>query len=528
MEIFKVSQRPIAFVANPTLIATNQTTGFSEFQPAAVSSRAGCFTRYGLISTGAPPRHGNTLALGIPTTFLASKTKSRRLAVVVADAGAVPGGSDDGPASPDREPDAVSSPAGCFTCYGLISTGAPPRHGNTLALGIPTTFLASKTKNRRLAVVVAAAGAMLGGSDDGPVSPDREFQRTNQTTGFSEFQPAAVSSPAGCFTHYDLISTGAPPRHGNTLALGIPTTFLASKTKSHRLAVVVAAAGAVPGGSDDGPVSPDRKVQLSVLRSSLKLLTKQLGALIFRPVSAFGLEMEIFKPAAVSSPAGCFTRYGLISIGAPPRHGNTLALGIPTTFLASKTKSRRLVMVVAAAGAVPRGSNDGPASPDREFENTNQTTGCSDFQATVLAFRLEMEIFKVSQRPIAFVANPTLTSPLLDEAFSTAKKCTPMVEFMLAKEDVHPDVVKELGVAGQAFLVLEEQAREGYMRADALVNCIQGIKLVRRTFFKDGNISEYPDPMVPLSADIVDKMEFFVGLIVYANANLKYGGFGAI
>lgn len=72
---------------------------------------------------------------------------------------------------------------------------------------------------------------------------------------------------------------------------------------------------------------------------------------------------------------------------------------------------------------------------------------------------------------------------------------------------------QELGVAGQAFLVLEEQAREGYMRADALVNCIQGIKLVRRTFFKDGNISEYPDPMVPLSADIVDKMEFFVGLV---------------
>jgi hypothetical protein len=51
-----------------------------------------------------------------------------------------------------------------------------------------------------------------------------------------------------------------------------------------------------------------------------------------------------------------------------------------------------------------------------------------------------MGVFKMSHRPIALVGNPA--DPLLDAASSTAQDCMPMVEFLLAKEDVHPDIVK--------------------------------------------------------------------------------------
>lgn len=59
---------------------------------------------------------------------------------------------------------------------------------------------------------------------------------------------------------------------------------------------------------------------------------------------------------------------------------------------------------------------------------------------------------------------------------------------------------QELILAGQAFLILEGQADEGYMKADALANVIEGVKLVTKTFFQGVDLPEYSGPMAPLSA----------------------------
>ncbi|CAN6269466.1 unnamed protein product [Urochloa humidicola] len=114
-----------------------------------------------------------------------------------------------------------------------------------------------------------------------------------------------------------------------------------------------------------------------------------------------------------------------------------------------------------------------------------------------------------------------------------AKNSAPLVEFLLAKVDVHSDAVKDLIVAGHTFLILEGQAKEGYVKADALVNSIEGMKLVLRTFFKDCNMTNYPAQEVPYSADSINKEELFKDLvdlfvvyyrIVYSQAEAKYGG----
>lgn len=171
------------------------------------------------------------------------------------------------------------------------------------------------------------------------------------------------------------------------------------------------------------------------------------------------------------------------------------------------------------------------------------------------AFRLEMELFKFSQRPVALVGSPT--DLLMDGASGTAKDCTEVLEFLLARVPVHRDTLKvisdfllsspwmqacdkliiccgmqELISVGQAFLTVESQAKEGYVKADALANSIQGLKLVGKTFFDGVDLPEYSAPMVPLSADDVDKDSFFKELInifivlytaLYWEARKKYG-----
>lgn len=178
------------------------------------------------------------------------------------------------------------------------------------------------------------------------------------------------------------------------------------------------------------------------------------------------------------------------------------------------------------------------------------------FQAAVSTFRLEMELFKFSQRPVALVGSPA--DLLMDGASGTAKYCTEVLEFLLARVPVHRDTLKvisdllafplpwmqacdkliicrgmqELIPIGQAFLTVESQAKEGYVKADALANSIQGLELVGKTFFDGVDLPEYTAPMVPLSADDVDKESFFKELInifivlytaLYWEARKKYG-----
>jgi hypothetical protein len=90
---------------------------------------------------------------------------------------------------------------------------------------------------------------------------------------------------------------------------------------------------------------------------------------------------------------------------------------------------------------------------------------------------------------------------------------------------------QEMIQAGRCFVVVETQAKQGYVKADCLVNAIEGVKLVGTTFFEDAKLPEYTAPVVPLAADDVDKDAFFKKLVdllivfytaVYWEARDKY------
>jgi hypothetical protein len=84
-------------------------------------------------------------------------------------------------------------------------------------------------------------------------------------------------------------------------------------------------------------------------------------------------------------------------------------------------------------------------------KTTNQTPFffLLKFQAAVSAFRLQMELFKLKQRPLAFVGSPK--DPLLVTASGIAKDCELMVEFLLAKVPVHPDILKVRTLTQERF-----------------------------------------------------------------------------
>ncbi|KAF8651339.1 hypothetical protein HU200_009613 [Digitaria exilis] len=115
-----------------------------------------------------------------------------------------------------------------------------------------------------------------------------------------------------------------------------------------------------------------------------------------------------------------------------------------------------------------------------------------------------MEVFKIAQRPMALVGSPT--DMLLEETFNTAKDCMVIVEFLLVKAPVHQDIVKELIPAGHSFLIVESQAKEGYLKAETVVNAIHALKVVANTFFRDAKFPEYYVPVVPLSSDDIDRL----------------------
>lgn len=68
-------------------------------------------------------------------------------------------------------------------------------------------------------------------------------------------------------------------------------------------------------------------------------------------------------------------------------------------------------------------------------------------------------------------------------------------------------------VVGQAFLIVEGQVKEGYVKADALANAIEGLKLICKIFFEHAKLPEYSAPLVPPSPDDVDMESFFKELI---------------
>ncbi|XP_021310470.1 uncharacterized protein LOC110433120 [Sorghum bicolor] len=259
------------------------------------------------------------------------------------------------------------------------------------------------------------------------------------------------------------------------------------------MAAAVAAGAAVPGGSDDHPLY--RKAASNISSSSAGRLGVH-GAL-----------------AGVQ-----FPRYSLIAAGAPPRHVKALAL--PAGFLASNSKGGRLAAVVVAAVAA-----SAPGESDDELPSSE------DCEAALSAFQLEMELFKFSQRPVvALVGSPT--DLLMEGASRTAKDCTQVLEFLLARVPVHRDTLKELISVGQVFLTVESQAKEGYVKADALASSIQGLKLVCKIFFEGVKFPEYSGPVVPHSADDINKESFFKELInvfivlhtaLYWEACNKYG-----
>jgi hypothetical protein len=94
---------------------------------------------------------------------------------------------------------------------------------------------------------------------------------------------------------------------------------------------------------------------------------------------------------------------------------------------------------------------------------------------------------------------------------------------------------QELVFVGRAFIVVDGQCKEGYLRADATINAIQGLKVIDKIFFSDAILSGYTLPEeVPLLSgeDLDNKKKYFMDLVdlfvdcctmLYWEANKKYG-----
>jgi hypothetical protein len=73
---------------------------------------------------------------------------------------------------------------------------------------------------------------------------------------------------------------------------------------------------------------------------------------------------------------------------------------------------------------------------------------------------------------------------------------------------------QELVSAEQAFIMVEGQCMEGYLRADATVNAIHGLKLIDKIFFSGTMLAGYTPPELPLSGvDLDNKESYFLDLV---------------
>lgn len=106
------------------------------------------------------------------------------------------------------------------------------------------------------------------------------------------------------------------------------------------------------------------------------------------------------------------------------------------------------------------------------------------------------------------------------------------MEFHFMTNSLDASLFQELLSGGRAFVVVEGQSKEGYLRADAIVNAIHGLRLIDKTFFKNAKLSQYTLPVVPVSSEDLDKESSFRDLVnffvlcyttLYWEAYDKYG-----
>ncbi|CAO2043945.1 unnamed protein product [Urochloa humidicola] len=222
----------------------------------------------------------------------------------------------------------------------------------------------------------------------------------------------------------------------------------------------------------------------------------------------------VLAPSQFLAPAATTLTRHALAVGAAGHRGG-LAVRVPAGGLARRGGRHA---VVAAASAAPGGSSDdGPAPFDGE--------------AVAGAFRMEMQLFKLSQRALAFLGAAELR-PVMD----TANKSLRLLECLLANKPVDDAQYKEVERAGKALVNVAAQCAEGYVRADAVIDATQGLKLAGSIFFPGFSFPEHvlPRPLyVPFASDDVADMDGYLrellqAFVVYFGyvgweARVKYG-----
>ncbi|TVU00447.1 hypothetical protein EJB05_54127, partial [Eragrostis curvula] len=172
------------------------------------------------------------------------------------------------------------------------------------------------------------------------------------------------------------------------------------------------------------------------------------------------------------------------------RCGMSLCLASPGGPPSSK---RGQLAVVAAAGAA-QGSIDDVPSP-------------SDPKALATSFRMELELFKMEPRPVQFDG----PLELLDLAAMTAQNGVRLLEFLLAHKTIDENAYKDVLVGGKAFVTVEGQRADGYLRSDALIDATQSILLAGKIFFPNASFAACK---VSRSGDDFDKKAYFATLLM--------------
>ncbi|TVU00450.1 hypothetical protein EJB05_54130 [Eragrostis curvula] len=196
--------------------------------------------------------------------------------------------------------------------------------------------------------------------------------------------------------------------------------------------------------------------------------------------------MALLSSSAAALAGATATPLAMVAAGGRTRRNIVRMAAGPGGFLLSKSSRRLAVVAAAAAAPAPAGGSN------------------NDREAALSAFRMEMQLFKMSQKPVALLGIPR--EMLMFVSYLT-KGCNFIMESILVNEPVLQDAHKERRCSSSRGSTLY---REGYLRADAIVDAITALTVVEKTFFDP---PKHAVPTVPSSGEDVDKESYFKDLV---------------
>ncbi|TVU16301.1 hypothetical protein EJB05_39858 [Eragrostis curvula] len=227
--------------------------------------------------------------------------------------------------------------------------------------------------------------------------------------------------------------------------------------------------------------------------------------------------MALLSSSAAALAGATATPLAMVAAGGRTRRNIVRMAAGPGGFLLSKSSRRLAVVAAAAAAPAPAGGSNNDR--EKKFKNLPGNSFGFSFgsgleRGETFRSRLHsqrsawMQLFKMSQKPVALLGIPR--EMLMFVSYLT-KGCNFIMESILVNEPVLQDAHKDTIVsAGKALLIVEGQYREGYLRADAIVDAITALTIVEKTFFDP---PKHAVPTVPSSGEDVDKESYFKDLV---------------